>query len=61
MHDTASTKRSYILKQTCSFKLQVYLSIYDLLLDTKGYLPSQVFPETMRYFTYSYLISFFQI
>ena len=29
-----STKTSYILKQTCSFKLQVYLSIYDLLVDT---------------------------
>ena len=27
-----SNKRSYILKQTCSFWLQVFLSVYDLLL-----------------------------
>ena len=27
------TKMSYILKQTCSFKLQVCLGIYDLLVD----------------------------
>ena len=28
-------KRPYILKQTCSFQLQVYLSMYDLLVDTR--------------------------
>ena len=28
-----STKKSYILKQTCSWKLQVYLSRYDLLVE----------------------------
>ena len=27
-----SNKRSYILKETCSFWLQVFLSVYDLLL-----------------------------
>ena len=31
-----STKRSYILKQTCSWKLQVYLSLFVLLVDTIG-------------------------
>ena len=31
----ASTKKSYILKHTCSFQLQVCLSIYDLLVDTR--------------------------
>ena len=30
-----STKRSYILKQTCSSKLQVCLSLCDLLVDTR--------------------------
>ena len=30
-----STKRSHILKQTCSFQLQVYLSMYELLVDRK--------------------------
>ena len=30
-----STKRSYILKQTCSWKLQVCLSMGDLLVDTR--------------------------
>ena len=29
-----STKRSYILKQTCCFQLQICLSMYKLLLDT---------------------------
>ena len=29
-----STKGSYILKQICSFQLQVCLSMYDLLKDT---------------------------
>ena len=29
------TKSSYIFKQTCSFQLQVFLSMYDLLVDTK--------------------------
>ena len=30
-----STKRSRILKQTCSSKLQVCLSMFDLLVDTR--------------------------
>ena len=30
-----STKRLHILKQTCSFQLQVYLSMYELLVDRK--------------------------
>ena len=30
-----STKRSYILKQTCSSKVQVCLSMFDLLRDTR--------------------------
>ena len=30
-----STKRSYILKQTCSFRLQVCLRMCDLLLDIR--------------------------
>ena len=30
-----STKRSYILKQTCSCKLQVCFSMYELLVDTR--------------------------
>ena len=30
-----STKRSYILKQTSSLKLDVCLSIYELLVDTR--------------------------
>ena len=30
-----STKRPYILKQTCSWKVQVCLSMYDLLVDTR--------------------------
>ena len=29
------TKRSYIPKQTCSFQLQVCLSMYDLLVNTR--------------------------
>ena len=32
-----STNRPYILKQTCGFQLQVCLSMYDLLVDTKRY------------------------
>ena len=32
-----STKRSYILKQTYSLKMQVCLSMYDLLVDTRRY------------------------
>ena len=30
-----STKRSHIFKQTCSFQLQVCLSMDDLLVDTR--------------------------
>ena len=30
-----STKKSHILKQTCSFQLQVYLSTCDLLVDIR--------------------------
>ena len=35
---TGGNKRSYVLKQTCTFQLQVCLSVYDLLLppDIKG-------------------------
>ena len=29
-----STKRSYIIKQTCFFQLQICLSMYNILLDT---------------------------
>ena len=29
------TERSYILKQTCSFQLQVCFTIYDLSVDTR--------------------------
>ena len=31
------TKRSYILKQTCSFQLQVFLSMCDLFVTTRHY------------------------
>ena len=31
----ASTKRSHILKQTCNWKMQVCLSMCELLMDTK--------------------------
>ena len=31
----ASTKKSHILKQTCSFQLQVCSSMYDLLVDIR--------------------------
>ena len=31
-----STKRAFILKQICSFQLQVYFSMYDLFVDTGG-------------------------
>ena len=30
-----STKRSYILKKTCSFELQICLSMYDILVDIR--------------------------
>ena len=30
-----STKKPYIFKQTCNWKLQVCLGMYDLLVDTK--------------------------
>ena len=30
-----STKSSHILKETCSWELQVYLRMCDLLVDTK--------------------------
>ena len=36
-YSVASTKRSYKLKQTCSFQLQVSLSTYDLLVDAAEY------------------------
>ena len=29
------TRRSYIIKQTCSFQLQICLSMHDLLVDTR--------------------------
>ena len=32
-----SPKRSCILKQTCYFQQQVSLSMFDLLVDTRGY------------------------
>ena len=35
LYRPVSTKRSYILKQTCSFQLQVCLSMYDLFVDTR--------------------------
>ena len=37
------TKKSHILKQTCSWKLQVYLSICDLLMNTRPTLAIQIF------------------
>ena len=33
-----STEESYIFKQTCSFHLQVCLSMYDLLVDIRRYM-----------------------
>ena len=36
------TKGSYILKQTCSSKLQICLSMYDFFVDTKGWRVKQI-------------------
>ena len=42
-----STKRSYILKQTCSFELQICLSMYDILVDIR-YLRVNYLTEIIR-------------
>ena len=42
-----STKRSYILKQTCSFELQISLSMYDILVDIR-YLRVNYLTEIIR-------------
>ena len=39
-----STKRSYILKQTCSSQLMVCLSVYDILVDLKLLRVEKIFP-----------------
>ena len=38
-----STKRSYMLKQTCNFHIEVCLSMYDLLLDNTCQMVNHVF------------------
>ena len=36
-YSAALTKRSYVLKETCIFQLQVSLSTYDLLVNAAEY------------------------
>ena len=38
-----STKRSYLLKQTCNFHIEVCLNMYDLLLDNTCQMVNHVF------------------
>ena len=57
------TKRSYTLKQTCGFQLQVYLSAYDLTVDSMyervkncGHENSRKFDKFIIYFQRLYFV-----
>ena len=43
-----STKRSYTIKQTCSWNLQVYLTMCDLLVDIRHYIVNKLRIELSR-------------